>query len=190
MNYEKDGKSETTSATNKASNVLKDAVATNNAAELEKLTWQGATLKHRKQDKELLSSECFTWLRDWKNCPVEIVNDIQAIYLQVVPTRTFLKFRGQPEITNTNCRLCNKGIENVQHLLSNCEYFLKFYYTRRHNNVLKYIYFNILKKYGIVSECPTWYSKSESQCTRTIGYVCCGTFLNLWGTTTRMTQKF
>ena len=26
---------------------------------------------------------------------------------------------------------------------------------------MKYIYFNILKKYGIVSECPTWYSKSE-----------------------------
>ena len=160
LKYEKDGKSESTSEATKASKLLKDAVETNTLAELDKLTWQGATMKHRKADEKLVSSECFAWARDWKNCPVEIINDIQAIYLQVVPTRTFQKYRGQ-DISNTTCRMCNAGIENVQHLLSSCEYFLKFYYTRKHNNVLKYIYFNVLKKYGLVTECPPWYSKCE-----------------------------
>ena len=27
--------------------------------------------------------------------------------------------------------------------------------------MLKYIYFNVLKKYGLVSECPAWYSKCD-----------------------------
>ena len=110
-------------------------------------------------DNDLKFNECFSWCHDWKNCPVEVINDIQSIYFQIIPTLTFQKYRGQANVNSTECRLCHNGI--VQHLLSSCEYFLQFYYSRRHNNALKYIYFNILVKYGIIPKCPPWYSKNE-----------------------------
>ena len=54
-------------------------------------TWQGLLLKERMNDKNLK----FTWLTKWKECPVDVINDIQSIYLQIVPTLTFKKFRGE-----------------------------------------------------------------------------------------------
>ena len=132
-----------------------------NQGELCKLTWQGATFRERISDDQLLLKDCFEWCVNWKDCPVEVINDIQSIYLQTIPTLSFEKYRGKKDIVSTACRLCHQKIENVQHLQSNCEYFLPFYYLRRHNRVLQYICFNILVKYGLIEKCPPWFSDIE-----------------------------
>ena len=90
---------------------------------------------------------------------MQMINDIQSIYLQTVPTLTFQKHRGGNKEASTVCRLCRGGNESVMHLLSNCEFFLKIAFKRRHDRVLQYIIFNLLVKYNILESCPAWYSK-------------------------------
>ena len=120
-------------------------------------TWQGVITNIRNNDPDLKIEECFAWLTRWKDAPVEVINDFQSIYLQIVPTLTFKKFRGEPSIGTTVCRLCNNGQENVKHLLSNCNKFLAHAYKRRHDRVLQYIVFKYLHKNNMVKQFPAWY---------------------------------
>ena len=75
-----------------------------------------------------------------------------------MPTLTFKKFRGQPGIESTECRLCKTGNESVSHLLSHCGNFGKTF-RRRHNKALQYILFHVLVKYGLVDKILPWYSE-------------------------------
>ena len=125
-------------------------------------TWQGNLLKERWNDVELNLSECFMWNHKWKTCPVEVINDLHSIYLQIVPTKTFKKFRGDYSIQSINCRMCNTNeVESIRHLLSSCQTFAKTLYKRRHDKVLQHIVFNYLVKKRIIEKCPPWYSKVE-----------------------------
>ena len=81
--------------------------------------------------------------------------------LQIVPTLAFEKYRSKKDLDNTICRLCHKSVENIAHILNNCEHFVKSLFLKRHNNILRYIYFNLLVKYGIKSTCPPWYTNEK-----------------------------
>ena len=122
-------------------------------------TWQGVIMKQRMNDKDLVMNDCFKWCQKWKDCPVDVMNDVQSIYLQVVPTLTFKKFRGQVGVVSTDCRLCKTEEESVRHLLSHCGKFVKTFYVRRHNKALQYILFHVLVMYKLVEKCPPWFSK-------------------------------
>ena len=104
-------------------------------------------------------NKCFTWLTKWKDCPTEVTNEIQSLYLQTIPTLTFTKFRGDNNVTSTICRLCAVGNESVRHLLSTCQKFLSTTYKRRHDRALQLILFKYLHKEGLISTCPAWYTK-------------------------------
>ena len=121
-------------------------------------TWQGRIMKQRLNDKELMLQDCFMWCNKWKDCPVEVINDVMSIYLQVVPTLTFKKFRGQPEIITTECRLCKTEPESVSHLLSHYRHFVKTLYIRRHNKALQYNLFHVLVMFKLVDKCIPWFS--------------------------------
>ena len=123
-------------------------------------TWQGVLSNTRYNDPTLVLDKCLNWLTSWKDCSVEIVNDFQSIYLQTVPTATFRKHRGHPNMS-TVCRLCNGGNESVKHLLSNCTKFVSHQYKRRHDRVLQSIVFNYLMKNKITTNCPPQYSMVE-----------------------------
>ena len=127
--------------------------------EVRSSNWQGLILKSRYDDESLIN-KAFTWLTKWKNCPVDIVNELQSIHLQTTPTLTFQKFRGGAmTIDSTYCRLCSSGNESVKHILSNCTFFLPTSYKRRHDKVLQWILFHFLEKYNLIERCPAWYSK-------------------------------
>jgi len=98
-------------------------------------------------------------MSEWKDCPVQIVNDAQSIYLQTVPTLTFTNYRSNASTNNSTCRLCGSDAECVRHLLSNCTKFLKTDFKRRHDRVLQYILFRFLKKHGLIDSLPPWYTK-------------------------------
>jgi hypothetical protein len=136
---------ESTAEISKVSTILKSRDAKNTKNEITSSTWQGVILKSRYDDSSLILEKCFTWLTKWKDCPVDIVNDFQSIYLQIVPTKTFQKYRGHPNIS-TLCRLCNGGTESVKHLLSNCTKFVAHQYKRRHDRVLQYILYQYMAK--------------------------------------------
>ena len=125
-------------------------------------TWQGVLLKERWNDPDLNVKQCFKWNCNWKSCPVEVINDIHSIYLQIVPTLAFKKFRGGSSIRSTNCRLCvSNEVESVKHLLSRCPKFLGTLFKRRHDKSLQYILFNFLLKHNLIEKCPPWYSEVE-----------------------------
>ena len=102
--------------------------------------------------------KCFMWLSLWKDCPVDIINEFQSIYLQTVPTLTFMKHRGRPDVS-TICRLCSEGTESIKHLLSHCSKFVSHGYKRRHDRVLQYILYVYMHKHGLISSCPPWYTQ-------------------------------
>ena len=156
--YEKDNKIETTVEYNKISNQLKQKKYEIVVKSMMESTWQGLLLKERLNDIHLNLNECFTWASMWKESPVEAINDIQSIYLQIVPTLTFKKFRGE-NIISTKCRLCKKENESVRHIMSHCEKFLPTFYKKRHDKVLQYILFVFLKKYKVIDEIPPWFTK-------------------------------
>ena len=101
-----------------------------------KTTWQGQTFKARKEDPTIVGKDCYLWNTIWRDCPVDVMNDIHSMMLQVVPTLAFEKFRSKPHLNDISCRLCHKNVENVQHILSSCEHFAKSLYIKRHNNIL------------------------------------------------------
>ena len=156
--YEKSGTMETISDIAVLRKVLKSQYRNTLLDKLCKYNWQGVIMKERMNDNDLIADKCFMWLSKWKDCPVEVINDIQSIYLQTVPTLTFKKFRGQSEISSTACRLCDSNSqESVKHLLSNCGKFATSIYIKRHNRVLQYILFHVLHMYSLIDNCPPWF---------------------------------
>ena len=90
--YEKSGTMETISDIAVLRKVLKSQYRNTLLDKLCKSTWQGVIMKERMNDNDLIADKCFMWLSKWKACPVEVINDIQSIYLQTVPTLTFKRF--------------------------------------------------------------------------------------------------
>ena len=161
FNYGDPEHRESTNDIKKASLFLKKKTILNFEDEMKKTTWQGQTMKARHEDPTIVSKDCYLWNTNWKDCPVDVINDIHSMILQIVPTLAFEKYRSKPHLADISCRMCHKSVENVQHLLSSCEHFAKSLFIKRHNNILRYIYFNILLKYGIKSTCPPWYTNEK-----------------------------
>ncbi len=159
VHYEKDGQKVSTSKKEIVKSTMKKNLTKRMHDELLSATWQGRILKSRTEDTEISFKECFAWLSRWKDAPVEVINDFQSIYLQTIPTLTFRKYRGEPSIVSTTCRLCHNGEESVKHLLSNCGKFVNHAYKRRHDRVLQFIVFKFLNKNGLIAELPPWYTK-------------------------------
>ena len=159
VHYEKDGKKESTSKKDVVKEVLKKNATKQLNDQLTSATWQGVIFKTRNDDIDINMNQCFAWLSSWKEAPVEIINNFQSIYLQTVPTLTFMKNRGHSEITSTTCRMCGQGEESVKHLLSNCGKFVNHAYKRRHDRVLQYIMLKFLHKNAMITSFPPWFTK-------------------------------
>ena len=54
--------------------------------------------------------------------------------------------------------MCNKAPESVAHVLSGCSALAQNKYLTRHNNVLKVLYFELLRELQLVESLPAWYT--------------------------------
>ena len=50
------------------------------------------------------------------------------------------------------CRVCRKEVESTSHILTGCNSLAKKEYLEWHNNVARYLHFEICKRYGIQTE--------------------------------------
>ena len=121
--------------------------------------WQGNIFKIRRQDEHLIKNTCYNWLTSWKECPVNVINDIHSIHLQTVPTLAFTIHRSGSTSSSKICRLCHKGEEHVKHLLSNCGKFLNVDFKRRHDKALQCILFPLLQSNEFIETLPQWYTQ-------------------------------
>ena len=138
--------------------ILKVSAMTKLECEINSSTWQGNIFRIRCEDEHIIKHTYYNWLTNWRECPVNIINDLHSIHLQTVPTLAFTTHRSANSSTSKLCRLCHKVDETVKHLLSNCEHFVSVDYIRRHNKALQYILFPLLLANKFIDNCPAWYS--------------------------------
>ena len=128
--------------------------------EISSSAWQGVMFKTRWND-EHLETNCFSYLTSWKTCPVQLISEVQGLYCQLLPTKSYQLIRSVNNDENTDCRMCKRGQESVKHVLSNCESLAKYDFILRHDSAFKCIVFPILTQYKLIDQCPTWYSPSK-----------------------------
>ena len=92
---------ESTSDIKKLTGYLKKEIIKNLEDEMSKTTWQGETMKARNVDPTLIRKDHYLWNTAWKDCPVEVMNDIHSMILQIVPTLAFEKHCSKPHLDNT-----------------------------------------------------------------------------------------
>ena len=124
-------------------------------------SWQGRIFLSRKND-DTLSKGCFNWLKRWKTAPTDVIREIYNLYTQTLQTKTFAVMRTVGQ-TDTLCRMCKLKPESVLHILNNCEKLAKYSYTKRHDQVLKVFFFEMLKCFGLIEKVPPWYTEKKVQ---------------------------
>ena len=126
--------------------------------------WQGVIIKTIMEDGTLLKGN-FDWLSRWKSCPTSTITELMGLLYQTLDTKCYRKHLTTPgnahEVSETTCRLCNKGNESVKHLLSNCGMLVKKVYTKRHNDALKTFFFEVLHKFGFIDHIPPWFTNEN-----------------------------
>ena len=109
--------------------------------------WQGKLLHQsaRYEDQELKVKGCFSWLKEWPDCPMHTVVGMFELYEQLLPTKIYSKHKTRvtPE-GNEMCRLCNKALETMAHLLAGCPALAQNKYLERHNAALKVLFYEVL----------------------------------------------
>ena len=120
--------------------------------EIESQQWLGRYTNERWEMG--YGSDGFPWLNGWNGCPTDVVADMEEIVQQLIPTRIYYSVKLGQDITSNLCRLCGLKQETVSHLLSGCERLSQTEYLYRHNNVLKCLYFELLKQFGVIKTVP------------------------------------
>ena len=128
--------------------------------EISSSTWQGVMFKTGWND-EHLETHCFSYLTSWKNCPVQLISEVQGLYCQLLPTKSYQLICSVSNDENTICRMCKRGQESVKHVLSNCKSLVKYDFILHHDSAFKCIVFPVLTQYKLIDQCPTWYSPSK-----------------------------
>ena len=100
-------------------------------------------------------------MTSWKTCPVQLISEVQGLYCQLLPTKSYQLICSVSNDHNTVCRMCKRGQESVKHVLSNCESSAKYDFILRHDSAFKCIVFPILTHYMLIDQCPTWHSPSK-----------------------------
>ena len=97
----------------------------------------------------------FEWMK--RNITSKQVASVLRVHEQQVETKMLRLIRGQ-HVTDTKCRLCWKADEGIKHWLSSCEFLAGIEYLKRHDQVLRVLYGEVLKKFGFVEKSTPWYN--------------------------------
>ena len=94
-----------------------------------------------------------------KNILPQQVARILRIQEQMIPTKDLSKTRGI-QLENYACRLCHKAEEGVKHWLNSCEYLARKEYLKRHDQTLRVLYVEVLKKFQLEKSNKAWFNVS------------------------------
>ena len=101
--------------------------------------------------------ESFRWLNTAR-LRGDAVSTLFAIQEQAIPTRVIKKRIWKNNILSSEyCRMCDKSLETVSHVISGCTVLANTYYKARHDNMLKVIYYYLLFKLGFEEKWHAWY---------------------------------
>ena len=81
------------------------------------------------------------------------------LYEQLTPTKVYLARKTQTNHTNdTLCRLCEKTVESIPHVLASCSALAQNKYLARHHAALKVLFWEMLREHQLSDTVPPWYS--------------------------------
>ncbi|KAI5645288.1 hypothetical protein NE865_02836 [Phthorimaea operculella] len=100
-----------------------------------------------KENIDVVSS--FRWLKKQPVSP-SLEASIFALQDQAVVTRQHERDILKKPVDG-KCRLCGTKDETAQHLVAGCEKLAGTYYTKRHNNIVQYVHWTLLKKHDMES---------------------------------------
>ena len=103
----------------------------------------------------MYGSESFGWMQ--LNITSQQVARILRVQEQMVVTKVLEKMRGK-KVENVLCILCKKKEEGVKHWLNNCEYLAGREYLKRHDQSLRVLYAEVLKKFKMEEESVAWFN--------------------------------
>ena len=112
---------------------------------------------------EHLETNCFSYLTSWKTCPVQLISEVQGLYCQVLPMKSYQLIRSVSNDQNTVFHISKRGQESMKYVLSDCESLDKYDFILRHDSAFKCIVFPILTQYKLIDRCPAWYSPSNGE---------------------------
>ena len=139
---------------------LKEKCINKNHSDVLKSNWQGVNLAQRLNDENVVKTY-FNWLKNWKTCPTNTVNEFFLLFYQLLPTRCYQKQRSNEIIEDIRCRLCGSHQESVKHLISNCGELVKSLYKCRHDNALKCFIWPLLLSFNLIEKVPSWFSNDK-----------------------------
>src|SRR6266576_3517472 len=126
--------------------------------ELNEAQWQAK--KMHGQFKNLIEEEfvdkkqSFTWAKTTTIAP-RMHAQITAIQDQCVKTRYYEK-RITKRGENETCRRCRKEPETIHHIAGGCEELAKKEYMERHDNIVKYVHWNLAKENNFETPKQWW----------------------------------
>ena len=145
--------------TQRVKGVLKECVEEKYERDVRGLEWQGKLLRERKDDEQLCTNGCFSWLRTWRSCPTYTIAGAFELYEQLLPTKLYTSKKTHTSCSgDVKCRICGHAQESVSHILSGCTALAQTKYLFRHNMALKVLFYEILHDQGLLEEVPPWYS--------------------------------
>ena len=68
----------------------------------------------------------------------------------------YVKFKIDNSVESPLCRLCKEKGESVSHIISECKVLAQREYKRRHDNVARFLHWELCGHYGLERECK-WY---------------------------------
>ncbi|KAL1446402.1 hypothetical protein WDU94_005646 [Cyamophila willieti] len=99
----------------------------------------------------------FDWLKSSKLKSVTEAY-VMAAQDQALRTRNYDKCVLKLDVED-RCRMCQRPVENITHIVSGCEQLAKHEYITRHDKICKYLHYNICQALEVGPENRKWYEK-------------------------------
>ena len=105
----------------------------------------------------------FQWLRK-SDLTIETEGFITAAQDQAIQTRSIAKSLYHTASSDM-CRMCNKHVESINHILAECPFIAQTLYMERHNQVAAYIHWKLSKINTLEIDCDSWTQHIPSKIT-------------------------
>lgn len=124
---------------------LRNAVIKTISNKIKAKPLHGQFIKAVLEKENVDRAQSFRWMQKQPISP-SLESAIFAIQDQAVVTRQHERDILKKAVDG-KCRLCLVKDETTQHILSGCEKLTGTYYTKRHNNIVQYVFWTLAKKH-------------------------------------------
>jgi DNA-directed RNA polymerase subunit RPC12/RpoP len=152
---QENNKSETTKAVQK----MKEEMKRNRYNGWKQKPLHGQYIRQLEENVDI--ERTFQWLRR-SDFTIEAEGFVTAAQDQAIQTRSIAK-NLYHTATSYKCRMCNKHVESISHILAECPFIAQTLYMERHNRVAAFIHWKLCKINAFETESDGWTQHTPSK---------------------------